>query len=100
VHEWNAWRSEYAARFLGLFEDQVASIEATAGDPSGEILKAAREHDSDVIVLVWREQLAVERADIVMAVLRGAPCPVLFLRTRPSLDLPPGVVEVRAPPLQ
>jgi nucleotide-binding universal stress UspA family protein len=97
-HEWKAWRDEFSTRFLGAFVGQKANLVVASGDPSLEILRVAREHQCDVIVVVWKGQLAVDRAQTVKAMLRDAPCPVLFLKTRPSLDLPAGVVDVRASP--
>jgi nucleotide-binding universal stress UspA family protein len=96
-HEWTAWRKEFGARFLGQFEGQAANLEVAVGDPSQEILRAAHEHESDLIVLVWKGRLAADRAQTVRAMLREAPCPLLFLHARPSLDLPSGIIDVRVP---
>jgi nucleotide-binding universal stress UspA family protein len=97
-HEWEAWRDEFSSRFLRPFGSQAANLEVAAGDPSTEILRASREQRTDLVVLVWKGQLAVDRAPCVKTMLKESPCPLLFLRTRPSLELPPGVVEVRASP--
>jgi nucleotide-binding universal stress UspA family protein len=98
-HEWRAWRHEFATRFLGRFDGQSSSVNVAAGDPASEILRMARERQSDLIVLVWKGDLAPDRAQTVRTILREAPCPLLFMRTRPSLGLPPGTIEVRAAPL-
>jgi nucleotide-binding universal stress UspA family protein len=95
-HEWNAWRKEFATRFLGQFRGQQPELEVAAGEPAEQILKSANEKNCDLIVVAWKGQLAADRAQTVKALLVEAPCPVLFLRTRPSLGLPEGVIEVRA----
>jgi nucleotide-binding universal stress UspA family protein len=95
-HEWNAWRREFSSRFLGHFHGQRAELDVAVGEPAEEIVRVANEKACDLIVVAWKGRLAADRARTVKALLLGAPCPVLFLRTRPSLDLPHGVVEVRA----
>ena len=97
-HEWPAWQREFAARNLSQFAGCEANFHVAAGEPAEEILRVARARRSDLIVLVWKGNLKGQRAKTVRRMLRDAPCPLLFLRTRPSLGLPPGPVEVRAMP--
>lgn len=98
-HEWHAWRQEFADRFMRVFDGKPASVNVAAGDPAREILRMARARRSDLIVLAWKGDLTDDRARTVRAILRHAPCPLLFLRTRPSLGLPDGSVQVSASPL-
>lgn len=56
------------------------------GDPGEEIVRHARAHAADLIVLAWRGTLAAERAAAIKAVLREAPCPIMLLRTSALRD--------------
>jgi nucleotide-binding universal stress UspA family protein len=50
--------------------------------PGEEVIRSAAEHASDLIVLAWRGAWERERAVTVKAVLRGAPCPVMIIRSK------------------
>jgi nucleotide-binding universal stress UspA family protein len=46
------------------------------------VLRRAAENASDLVVLAWRGAWDGERAATVKAVLRGAPCPVMIIRSK------------------
>jgi nucleotide-binding universal stress UspA family protein len=57
---------------------------ATQGDPAEEILRKARELSSDLIVTGTHGRTGLRRmlaGSVAVSVLRGAPCPVLALRS-------------------
>lgn len=82
-HEWPAWASEFLERlecFVPIDPRKLRLVVAR-GDPGEEIVRHARAHAADLIVLAWRGTLAAERAAVIKAVLREAPCPIMLLRT-------------------
>lgn len=79
-YEWEAWEREFSARFLDPVRQRPHSLSVAVGRPSLQIVQAAREQDSDLIVLGWKGRLDVGRARTVQAVLRDALCPVLLIR--------------------
>jgi nucleotide-binding universal stress UspA family protein len=84
-HEWPAWCQEFLHRVCCLSESgQVARLRLAlvAGEPGAEIVRFARAHDIDLIVLAWRGTLEPERAAAARAVIGAAPCPILILRVR------------------
>jgi nucleotide-binding universal stress UspA family protein len=78
-HEWQTWRREFRRCFLSALAERPASLRVGVGDPGYEVVRAARERDSDLIVLAWKGNLAPGRAETVHTVLCTAPCPVLLL---------------------
>ena len=82
-HEWPSWTHEFMNRLGCLADMDPASMhfETRAGDPAREILGVASAHGCDLIVLPWRGALDPLRARILKEVLRGAPCPVMVVRT-------------------
>lgn len=82
-HEWPSWIDEFLDRFhlKGVPNMRFA---VAAGEPGDEILRAAREHAVDLIVLGWRGTLASKRAVVLKKILAEAPCPVLVFRVRPQ----------------
>lgn len=82
-HEWSAWTDEFLERLCCL-GDAPATIRirllVAHGEPDIEIVRVAREHASDLIVLAWRGRFEAQRAATLKAVIRDAPCPVLVLR--------------------
>jgi nucleotide-binding universal stress UspA family protein len=70
-----------AAVAAGVPRDQ-ASSEVAAGEPTLEILAAAKRLDTDLIVMARRDTGNLRRAvlgSVVAGVLRGASCPVLVV---------------------
>jgi nucleotide-binding universal stress UspA family protein len=51
------------------------------GVPGEEVLRFAREHHSDLIVLAWHGAWEGEHAATLKAVLAGAASPVMVMRT-------------------
>jgi nucleotide-binding universal stress UspA family protein len=68
------------------------------GDPAEAIVRVARELRSDVIVMAWSGSIDPDRARTAKAVLRSAPCPVMFLRTSPESVLDGGLATGASSP--
>jgi nucleotide-binding universal stress UspA family protein len=83
-HEWPAWAGEFLERLGGACELGSLKVHMSlgTGTPGEEVLRRAGEHASDLIVLAWRGAWEGERAATVKAVLRGAPCPVMIVRSK------------------
>ena len=82
-HEWPVWTREFLERILSLCHCPPAvqvRLFLRAGEPGAEIVRFARERQSDLIVLAWRGYLDRERAGTLRIVIRDAPCPMLILR--------------------
>lgn len=80
-HEWPSWIDEFLERFH-LKGVPGLRFAVAAGEPGCEILRAAREHAVDLIVLGWRGTLASKRATVIKKILAEAPCPVLVFRVQ------------------
>jgi nucleotide-binding universal stress UspA family protein len=80
-HEWPAWESEFLDRLAGLSPIDALNVRMflACGAPDEEVLRAAAQQSSDLIVLAWRGVWDAHGA-IVKAIVYGAPCPVLILR--------------------
>jgi nucleotide-binding universal stress UspA family protein len=85
-HEWPAFSEEFVERFLGAIAhcppDVPARFFLRAGDPATQILRAADDLQTDLVVLVWHGCFEGERARVFQRVLRGAGVPVLVLRCK------------------
>ena len=83
-HEWPAWAGEFLERLGGACELGSLKVHMSLGTgaPGDEVLRLAAEHASDLIVLAWRGAWEGERAATVKAVLGGAPCPVMIVRSK------------------
>jgi nucleotide-binding universal stress UspA family protein len=83
-HEWAAFSREFTERFLGALghcpPDVSTRFFLRLGDPANEILRAARDLASDLIVLVWHGDCDSEHGRVFQRVLREADLPVLVLR--------------------
>jgi nucleotide-binding universal stress UspA family protein len=82
-HEWAAWGHELLQRVCCLARAGQAErlrLALAAGEPAEEVVRYAREHHSDLILLAWHGTLEDKRAIVAKAVIREAPCPVLILR--------------------
>jgi len=82
-HAWQAWRQEFASRLLHPHGVQPNRIRVGVGDPGDEIVRAARQLESQLILLAWKGTLDHDHAQTLRTVLRSAPCPVLVTRTEP-----------------
>lgn len=83
-HEWAAFSREFTERFLRSIGHCPLGVPTRfilrAGDPAREILRAANELASDLIVLVWRGGCEGGHGRVFRRVLREADLPVLVLR--------------------
>lgn len=86
-HEWAAWASEFLARVSALGDRSAAvklRLAVATGEPGAEVVRFAREHDVDLIVLAWSGRWEPKRAATLKAVIRGSGCPVLIIRAGPE----------------
>jgi nucleotide-binding universal stress UspA family protein len=83
-HEWPAFSQEFLSRFLGAIGRCPRGVPARfflrAGDPATEILRAAKELDSDLIALVWHGGCEGDHGRVFRRILHDAGLPVLVLR--------------------
>lgn len=84
-HEWPAWATEFVERLAGVaglagVEPQKLHLALGAGEPSEEVLRYARAHDVDLIVLAWGGALTDARAAVVRTLLVEAPCPLMIFK--------------------
>jgi len=82
-HEWPRWADEVLDRLVSYYAACPPEVNAraylSAGDAASEILRFAREHRSDAIILARRSHLEPGRAATLRAVLRDSPCPILLV---------------------
>lgn len=82
-HEWSAWGAEFLDRMtvLGHPPEEVKfRLSMAAGEPGREIVRFAREHGVDLIVLAWHGRWDGHRASTLKMVIRDSGCPTLVLR--------------------
>ncbi|APR83788.1 Hypothetical protein A7982_09137 [Minicystis rosea] len=83
-HEWPAFSSEFLQRFLGSIAHVPSGVPTRfflgAGRPADEILRFAKELDTDLIALVWHGGCSAEHGLCFRDVVRGTRRPVLVLR--------------------
>ncbi len=82
-HEWPAWRQQFRHCLCGCPGPCWAArlgVVLAVGEPGEEIVRFARAHPVDLIVLAWSGILEPERAAAARAVIGAAPCPLLVLR--------------------
>jgi nucleotide-binding universal stress UspA family protein len=82
-HEWPAWESEFLER-LGWSDQKdptAPRIFLMPGAAGEQVLRFAKEHAIDLIVLAWRGCWEEGRAPVAKEVLRYATCPVMVIRT-------------------
>lgn len=81
-HEWPSWAGEFTDRLMTMCPIDPSTLRLTlvSGEPGPAVVRFAREHDVDLIVVAWRGSLEAERAAVVKAALGGAPCPIMVLR--------------------
>jgi nucleotide-binding universal stress UspA family protein len=82
-HEWPEWAQEFLERLTCVcpLESLKVRISLAPGVPGDEILRFAREHESDLIVLAWRGEWEGRHAATVKAVLGRAASAVMVIRT-------------------
>jgi nucleotide-binding universal stress UspA family protein len=81
-YEWTAWTGEFLERVgcaspLGSLKVKMLVANGAPGD---EVLRVARDHADDLIVLAWRGAWESGRAAIFKAVMRRTGCPVMVMR--------------------
>lgn len=82
-HEWTGWQQEFLQRVRALGQSPAAlplSLHVAQGEPGAEIVRFAKAHAADLIVLAWHGSLEETHAATLKAVIHEAPCPVLILR--------------------
>jgi nucleotide-binding universal stress UspA family protein len=83
-HEWVAYSNEFVERFVRAIGHAPEGVKARlfvgAGDAASEILRFARELETDLVVLVWHGDLGEHHGAIFRRVLELSGCPVLVLR--------------------
>jgi nucleotide-binding universal stress UspA family protein len=81
-HSWPAWSAEFLQRLASVcsLADVRVRLLMGHGEPAVETIRVANEEAVDLIALEWKGRLEAPHASTVMAVLRGAPCPVLMTR--------------------
>ncbi len=84
-HETTAWAHEFLARYCPWGIGTVR-LDPRVGVREQEILRAAEEHETDLIALGWSQELATNRAPVVRAVLERARTPVLLIPVRMAVD--------------
>jgi nucleotide-binding universal stress UspA family protein len=81
-HEWDFWARQFLERFCSDLGNQAVHLLVGVGDPGTEIVRTARERDSDLIMISWKGEIGDGRGAAVETLLREAPCPILFVRIR------------------
>ena len=81
-HEWPAWGREFVERLVSVcpLDAMKVRLSLALGDPKEEVLRAAEEQSSDLILLAWNGVWHEGHAGIVRAAIDRAPCPVAILR--------------------
>jgi nucleotide-binding universal stress UspA family protein len=83
-HEWPAWAREFIERFACYCpgRDLRMHMHLRCGRAGPEILRMAAEEAADLIVLAWKGEWTHGHADVLKAVIRDAPCPVIVTREK------------------
>jgi nucleotide-binding universal stress UspA family protein len=82
-HEWPSWVGEFVDRLRGLGHVPGAMplhLFLATGEPGDAIVRFARDHRSDLIVLAWRGHLEEKRAATLKAVITASPSPSMVVR--------------------
>lgn len=85
-HEWAAWAHEFLQRMRGLGHTSARlklRLFVMAGEPGPEIVRFAREHQVDLVVLARHGDNVYGRAETLTAVVQDAGSPVLVLPASP-----------------
>ena len=81
-HEVEAWSREFLRRYCS--RPDLVTLELRVGVPSDHVLAVAAEVDADMIILGWRQDLGLGRAELVRVVLERSPWPTLLLPVGPG----------------
>lgn len=103
-HEWPAWAGEFIERFACHCpgRDLRMHVHLRCGRAGPEILRMAAEEAADLILLAWKGEWTHGHADVLKAVIRDAPCPVIVTREKDpqssaAKDRQTGLIEPREP---
>lgn len=90
-HEWPAWAGEFLERLTCMSGLDLGSLRllVARGSPGFEIVRLAREHGIDLIVVAWKGRMEPNRAPTAKEILLHSPAPILVLRTPSFQDEPP-----------
>ena len=77
-HDTRAWDQEFLARHLAFAPDRVRVLRRV-GAPADDVPTAAETTGAELIVLVWSQNLAKGRAQVVTQTLANTTIPVLLL---------------------
>ena len=78
-YDWLEWREEFLRRFRRAAAGISLRLEVALGPPAETILEQARRLRTDLMMVTWKGEPGVGRAQTLKAVAAGAPCPVLML---------------------
>jgi nucleotide-binding universal stress UspA family protein len=77
-HATLAWEQEFLSRYISIPHDRITLLRRL-GVPADDIVAVADETNSDLIVLVWSQDLASGHAHVVSEALAHTHIPVLLL---------------------
>ncbi|HEY2535183.1 MAG TPA: universal stress protein [Xanthobacteraceae bacterium] len=82
-HEWPAWSSEFVKRIACVCPLGHVHVRLTLahGNPPAQLLRLAKAHSTDLMVLAWRGVWETPRAAIFKDLIGEAHCPVMVVRT-------------------
>ena len=86
-HEWPTWAHEFLQRTCCVNppgEMPRLRLALAVGDPGAEIIRSARDHGADLVVLGWHGDLESDHPLVAKAVIRKMACPLLMLRANPA----------------
>jgi nucleotide-binding universal stress UspA family protein len=88
-HEWPAWAREFIERVACHCPGRNLHmhLHLRCGRAGPEILRMAAEEAADLIVLAWKGEWTHGHADVLKAVIRKAPCPVIVTREKDQQKL-------------
>ncbi len=81
-YDWSGWADEFMRRFAARQPEANIRLVYRTGGTVAETLAFAREQHEDMIALIWRGQMAGERAATVKGILRQTEVPVLLKRIK------------------
>jgi nucleotide-binding universal stress UspA family protein len=82
-HVIDTWKAQAQQRLEALRPDETTAVVTTVGRPFLEIVRYAKTHDIDLIVMGLHGQGTVSQVligSVAEKVVRSAPCPVLTVR--------------------
>lgn len=82
-HEWPAWIQEFVERLGSIVPLEFLKVRMSLapGVTSEQVLRFAREHETDLTVLAWKGEWEGEHAATLKAILGHTTSPVMIIRT-------------------